>query len=157
MLFQKKKSALLAVANGNAIPLVEVPDEAFSTGILGKGFAVDPTDGTVYSPISGRVDNVSDSKHAYTIFSDDGLDLLVHIGIDSVTLKGNGFIPMVESGALVRAGDPLAKVDLDLLRAKGIPTLIPVLVTNPERLRDTDFTFGAVEAGKSTVMQYRLS
>lgn len=157
MLFQKKKSTLLAVANGNALPLAEVPDEAFSTGILGKGFAVDPSDGTVYSPISGRVDNVSDAGHAYTIFSDDGLDLLVHIGIDSVTLKGKGFVPMVESGTEVCAGDPLARVDLDLLRSKGIPTLIPVLVTNPERLRDTDFTFGAVEAGKSAVMQYRLS
>lgn len=157
MLFQKKKSTLLAVANGRAIPLAEVPDEAFSTGILGKGFAVEPSDGTVYCPISGRIDKVADARHAYTVFSDDGLDLLIHIGIDSVTLKGAGFTPLVEDGVLVRAGDPLAQVDLDLLRANKIPTVIPVLVTNPERLRDTDFAFGAVEGGKSAVMQYRLA
>lgn len=157
MLFQKKKSPLLAVASGRAIPLANVPDEAFSTGILGKGFAIEPTNGAVYSPISGRIDNVSESKHAYTIFSDDGLDLLVHVGIDSVTLKGEGFTPLVEAGTLIRAGDPLMRVDLDLLRAKNVPTVIPVIVTNPERLRDTDFSFGTTEGGKTAVMHYRLS
>ena len=156
MLFQKKKSRLVAVANGRAIPLSEVPDEAFSTGLLGKGFAVEPTDGTIYSPISGRLHGISESRHAYTIFSDDGLDLLIHIGIDSVTLKGEGFTPLREEGDPISAGDALAKVDLELLKQRGLPTVIPVVVTNPERLQSTDFTFGAVEGGKSDVMHYRI-
>lgn len=156
MLFQKKKSQLKAVANGRSIPLTEVPDDAFSSEILGKGFAIEPTDGTVYSPINGRLISISDTRHAYTVFSDDGLDLLIHIGIDSVTLKGDGFVSLRQAGDRISAGDALAKVSLELLKAHEIPTVIPVVVTNPERLCDVDFTFGEVTGGESPVMHYRL-
>ena len=156
MLFTKKKNSLLAVANGRAIPLSDVPDEAFSTGLLGQGFAIDPTDGTIYSPIAGCLHAISESKHAYTIFSDDGLDLLIHIGIDSVTLKGEGFSPLHAAGDRLHAGDVLAKVDLTLLESRGLPRIIPVVITNPERLKDIDFTYGSTEGGKSEVMHYRL-
>lgn len=156
MLFAKKKSNLLAVASGRAIPLSDVPDEAFSTGLLGQGFAIDPTDGTVYCPTAGCLHAISESKHAYTIFTDDGLDLLIHIGIDSVTLKGDGFTPLCKVGDQLKAGDTLAKVDLALLEAHNLPRIIPVVVTNPERLKDTDFTYGPTEGGKSEVMHYRL-
>ena len=156
MLFQKKKSQLIAVASGRAIPLADVPDEAFSTGLLGKGFAIEPSEGIICSPISGRLHSVSESHHAYTVFSDDGLDLLSHVGIDSVTLKGEGFSPLREAGDAVAAGDALVKVDLELLRNRGIPTVVPVVVTNPERLKDVDFSFGTVSGGTSAVMHYRL-
>ena len=156
MLFTKKKSSLLAVANGRAIHLANVPDEAFSTGLLGQGFAIDPNDGNIYSPIAGCLQTISESKHAYTIFSDDGLDLLIHIGIDSVVLKGEGFTPLCEAGDQLKAGDALAQVDLALLEARGIPRIIPVVITNPERLKDIDFAYGPTEGGKSEVMHYRL-
>ena len=84
MLFQKKEKLILAVADGEAVPLNEVPDEAFSSGILGVGFAIAPTSGTVYSPVSGKIESITETRHAYTILTDDGLDVLVHVGIDTV-------------------------------------------------------------------------
>ena len=110
---------MVAVANGNVIPLSAVPDEAFSGELLGKGFAIEPTDGMIYSPITGQLQSIAPSRHAYTVFSEDGLDVLIHIGIDSVTLNGEGFFPLCEEGARVSAGDALAKIDLEQLRRNG--------------------------------------
>lgn len=157
MLFQKKAKVLLAVADGKAIPLSEVPDEAFSSGLLGIGFAVEPKTGTVYCPIDGRIDSITDSKHAYTIISDDGLDVLVHIGIDTVELGGKGFLPMVAVGDRVKAGSVLARVDLDELRRADKPTVIPVLITDSDAVAHHDLIYGDVLGGKSEVLRYRLA
>ena len=155
MIFQKKEKVLLAVANGKAIPLSEVPDEAFASGILGIGFAIDPADGTVYSPVNGRVESITESHHAYTLISEDGLDILVHIGIDTVELKGEGFLPMVSVGDQVKAGDVLARVDLNILRGRNFPSVIPVLVTNPHQITVVKIRTGSVNGGETAVMQYK--
>ena len=155
MLFQKKEKVLLAVANGKAIPLSEVPDEAFASGLLGGGFAIDPADGTVYSPVNGRVESITESHHAYTLISEDGLDILVHIGIDTVELKGEGFLPMVSVGDQVKAGDVLARVDLNILRGRNFPSVIPVLVTNPDQITVVKIRTGSVNGGETAVMQYK--
>lgn len=157
MLFQKKEKKLLAVADGNAIPLTEVPDEAFASGLLGVGFAIDPTDGHICSPVSGRLQNISQTRHAYTILSDDDLDVLVHIGIDTVELNGIGFTSHVREGDTLNTGDLLATVDLALLKSKNYSCVIPVLISNPERLSGIDFTYGRVLGGKSEAARYRLS
>ena len=157
MLFRKKENKLLAVADGNAVSLSEVPDQAFASGLLGTGFAIEPTFGKILSPINGTLQAISESRHAYTIQSEDGLDVLVHIGIDTVELKGEGFVCHPCVGDTLRAGDPLATVDLDLLKKKGYPTVIPVLITNPERIDGIDFTYGRVLGGKSEAARYRLS
>ena len=155
MIFQKKENVLLAVANGKAIPLSEVPDEAFSSGILGIGFAIDPSDGTVYSPVAGTVESVTESLHAYTVSSENGLDVLIHIGIDTVELKGEGFLAMVHEGDRVKAGDVLARVDLNLLHGRNFPALIPVVVTNPEQIENVKIRTGRVIGGETAVMQYK--
>ena len=152
-----KKAAFLAVADGDVIPLEQVPDEAFASGVLGVGFAVLPTSGTVYSPVSGRVESVTDTGHAYTILSEDGLDVLVHVGIDTVELKGEGFMSFAYAGKTVKAGDVLARVDLDVLRQKEKPAHIPVLVTNPEQLTKYDVSYGRVHGGKSRAMTYQIN
>lgn len=157
MLFQKKEKKLLAVADGNAIPLTEVPDEAFASGLLGVGFAIDPTDGHICSPVSGRLQSISQTRHAYTILSDDDLDVLVHIGIDTVELNGIGFTSHVREGDTLNTGDLLATVDLALLKSKNYSCVIPVLISNPERLSGIDFTYGRVLGGKSEAARYRLS
>ena len=154
-LFFKKEKGLLAVSDGVAIPLSKVPDEAFSSGVLGIGFAVEPKTGTVYCPADGRVDSITETKHAYTILTDDGLDLLVHIGIDTVELDGKGFLPMVAVGDRVKAGDVLARVDLDELHRAGKPTVIPVLITNPDAVAHHDLIYGEVLGGKTEVLRYR--
>ena len=92
----KKKQVLLAVTDGEAIPLSSVRDEAFASGMLGVGFAIEPSMGTVSSPVGGTVESVAETGHAYTIHTKDGLDILVHIGIDTVSLKGDGFLPMAK-------------------------------------------------------------
>ncbi len=155
MLFQKNKK-LLAVANGSAIPLEKVPDDAFASGLLGEGAAIEPLDGTVYSPADGRIESITDSLHAYTILSDDGLDILIHIGIDTVELKGEGFLALVAVGDRVRAGDVIARVDLNLLRGKNYPTAIPVVITNPEAASIKKRHSGRVIGGSDALLQYQI-
>ena len=134
-----------------------MPDEAFASGILGQGFAIQPTAGTISSPVDGTVDHISETHHAYTLLSKDGLDVLVHIGIDTVELKGEGFLPMVAEGDRVKAGDVRARADLELIRSRGLPTDIPVLITNPEQLEHHAVTeTDTVTGGRSTVMEYRI-
>ena len=154
-LFSKKEKSLLAVTDGIAIPLSKVPDEAFSSGVLGIGFAVEPKTGTIYCPADGRVESISETKHAYTILTDNGLDLLVHIGIDTVEMGGTGFLPMVSVGDRVGAGKVLARVDLDELRRAGKPSVIPVLITNPDAVSHHDLIYGEVLGGKTEVLRYR--
>ncbi len=156
MLFQKKDKSLLAVANGRAIPLSEVPDEAFAGGLLGIGFAIEPSDGSIYSPVDGKIESIPDTKHAYTIVTEDGLDVLVHIGIDTVELKGEGFLAMVAQGDAVKAGDVIARVDFNLLRGRNYPTCIPVLLTDPETVEAIKTRSGNVIGGETSVMQYRI-
>ena len=152
MLFSKKGTALLAVADGESIPLDRVPDEAFSTGVLGLGFAIFPSSGVIHSPAAGRIESVTETGHAFTLLTADGLDVLIHVGIDTVELKGEGFLTLVHAGQSVKAGDVLSKVDLDVLRAKGFSTHIPVLVTNPEALKKHEISYGSVKGGKTSVM-----
>ena len=156
MLFQKKVQSLFAVSNGRASALSDVPDEVFASGMLGQGFAVEPLDGTVYAPASGRVESVAEAKHAYTILTDDGLDLLVHIGIDSVTLGGEGFLPMVAVGDRVNAGDVIARVDLDILRGRNIPSVTVVVVGNSDAIEIKKTRTGKVIGGEDAVLDYRL-
>ncbi|MBQ9131267.1 MAG: PTS glucose transporter subunit IIA [Clostridia bacterium] len=157
MLFSKFNARLLAVTDGNLLPLSQVPDQAFSSGILGQGYAIDPTAGTVYSPVSGTVDSIAETRHAYTILSEDGLDVLIHVGIDTVELKGEGFLPMVKIGDKVKAGDVLARADLDLIRSRGYATVIPVLITNPEALQGFRAAPAkTVTGGKSEALEYRI-
>ncbi|MBR2019723.1 MAG: PTS glucose transporter subunit IIA [Clostridia bacterium] len=156
MLFSKKENTLVAVANGRSLPLSEVPDEAFATGLLGIGFAVEPADGTVYSPVTGRIESIADSLHAYTLLSDDGLDVLVHIGIDTVELKGEGFLSMVAVGDRVKVGDVIARVDLNRLRGGNYPSFIPVLITNPEGVSMEKLRTGSTVGGETPVFQYRI-
>ena len=156
MFFNKKEKSLLAVADGRAIPLSEVPDEAFASGILGVGVAIEPSGGTVCSPIDGVIESITETGHAYTVHSDDGLDILVHIGIDTVTLGGKGFLPMVKEGYKVKAGDVIARADLEAIRAAGLSTATVVLITNPERLEKNEPQLGEVQSGKSEIIRYRL-
>ena len=146
---------LLAVADGQAVELGAVPDEAFSSGMLGNGFAVVPSAGTIYSPIDGKIQSITDTRHAYTIHSDDGLDILVHVGIDTVKLGGDGFISLVEPGDTVRAGDMIARADLKKIKSSGLSPITAVLIANHDDLTDYTFRLGQVRGGKSAVMTYK--
>ncbi len=134
--FFKKEKNLLSVANGRVIGLNKVPDQVFSQKILGEGFGVVPTEGHFFSPTDGTVTDVTDTLHAYCITTHDGLEILVHIGIDTVELKGQGFTPLVKKGDRLSAGDAIAHADLELLKKKGYSTVTVVVVTNTDKLRE---------------------
>jgi len=153
---QKNENSLIAVSNGHAIALSDVPDEVFASGMLGQGFAIEPSDGTVYAPASGRVESIAETKHAYTILSDDGLDLLIHIGIDSVTLGGDGFLSMVSVGNRVKAGEVIARVDLNILHDRNIPSVTVVVIGNSEIMQIKKIRTGRAIGGEDAVLDYRL-
>ena len=119
MKFFQKKRSLTAVCDGRCAELSQMPDEAFASGMLGQGVAVFPEGNRFYAPVGGRIESIAESKHAYTVLSEDGLELLIHIGVDTVELKGEGFTPLVREGQTVRAGDPLADADLNSIADRG--------------------------------------
>lgn len=119
---------------GEVVDLKEVEDGMFSEEILGKGFAVKPIEGVVYAPVSGTVTAVFDSKHAIGLTSDSGLELLIHIGIDTVKLNGVGYEYFVEKGQNIKIGDKLIEFDLEKISEKGYNIITPVVLTN-----STDF------------------
>ena len=142
--------SLLSVCDGKVIPLTEVPDEAFASGMLGEGFAVMPENGTVFSPADGVIESISDSRHAYAISSEIG-DILVHIGIDSVKVP-EAFEPIVKVGEKVEAGQPIARVDLGLLRSSGISTAIPVLITDKRQAGGIKIKYGNLRGGRDAAL-----
>lgn len=157
-MFGTKQKKICAVADGEAIAIDKVPDEVFASRMLGDGFAVEPERGEIVSPVDGEITGITETKHAYTITSNDGLEILVHIGIDTVALGGSGFEPLVREGSRVKAGDPVARVDLSFVKDSGYQTVIPVVVTNADEIgiRDLSFIFGNVKGGKSTVALYSV-
>ena len=121
---------ILSPLDGRVIPLEEVPDEVFAEKVLGDGAAVIPENGNIYSPIDGEIVSIPESLHAYGIRSDAGIEMIVHFGLETVNLKGEGFSPKVKVGDRVKAGQLLGTADMDFLKSKGINTVTPVLVTD---------------------------
>ncbi|WP_339165871.1 beta-glucoside-specific PTS transporter subunit IIABC [Paenibacillus sp. FSL R5-0341] len=115
---------------GNIIALSEVKDEAFSSGALGKGVAIEPTEGKVYSPIDGVLTNVFPSGHAIGITSAHGIEILIHVGKDTVKLKGKHFTPKVKQGEAVKQGELLLEFDMNEIKEAGFSLITPVIVTN---------------------------
>ena len=130
------KRSVLAPVNGQAVPLEQVPDEVFSQKVLGDGLAIIPTDGKIYSPADGEISSVAETKHAYGFTSDGGLEILIHIGIDTVNLKGQYFTAHVKDGDTVKAGQPLVTFELDKVKAAGYDTVIPMVFTDPDHQPD---------------------
>ncbi|MDY3826073.1 MAG: glucose PTS transporter subunit IIA [Lachnospiraceae bacterium] len=118
--------------NGTVIPLSEVPDAVFSSEMLGKGFGVEPSEGKAYAPVDGEVTTVFDTKHALGLMSKNGVELLIHIGMDTVKLNGRGFDVKVKAGDQVKAGDLLAEFDMDLIKSEGYPVTTAVVITNTD-------------------------
>ncbi|MFT4295948.1 MAG: PTS glucose transporter subunit IIA [Micropruina sp.] len=144
----KKKPAptLLAVADGDVIAMDAVSDPVFASKTMGDGFAVRPTSDGVVSPFNGEIVSIFPTKHAIILHSDDGLDVLVHMGIDTVALKGEGFDIKVTQGDKVSAGQPLATMDLGYVVGQGKETTVIVVITNLDGKR-LKLTTGHATAG----------
>lgn len=147
---------LLATQNGKIIKLEELNDGVFSEKILGDGFALKPISNEVYSPVSGVITQVSDTLHAYGITTPDGLEILVHIGLDTVELKGQGFILHVRVGQNVKAGDKIAEADISFITSKNYSTDTVVLITNIDKVKSFGVAYGVAEGGKTVAMTYAV-
>jgi len=115
---------------GNVVPLDQVPDQVFASGAMGKGIAIDPTDGVVVAPAKATVNLVFPTGHAIGLTTENGAELLIHIGMDTVSLAGKGFKTYVEAGEVVEAGQKLIEFDLATIREAKLPVITPVIVTN---------------------------
>ncbi|MGC5774010.1 beta-glucoside-specific PTS transporter subunit IIABC [Paenibacillus pabuli] len=135
---------------GEVKPLSEVPDPAFSEEIMGKGFAIQPSEGRVVSPINGTVFSLSKSGHAIGLVSNNGAEMLIHIGIDTVKLKGQFFSPKVQAGAKVAVGDVLMEFDREEIEKAGYTTITPVIITNMHQYHSIE------SAGRTTVKEQEL-
>ena len=141
-MFWKKKNVgtVYSPCVGQVINLSEVPDAVFSEKMLGDGVCVVPESGDFFSPVDGEIVQVFDTKHAYSIRSDDGLEILLHIGLNTVELKGEGFKSLVNDGDLVKKGEKIAQVNLEYVQDMGYQLYTPVLITNMSLIKKINFT-----------------
>ena len=138
-------AALGAPAKGIFVPMNQIPDEVFSTGVLGVCCGIDPENGNIYAPIGGKISQLADTLHAVGLEA-GGIEVLIHIGVDTVEMNGDGFRAGVKEGQTVKKGDLLLTVDLEKIKAAGHPNTVILAVTNSD-------SFAAVESVASGAMQ----
>ena len=153
-MFEKnaKTISLKAVEDGTTIPMDEVNDQTFAQELLGPGIAIVPSNGTVVSPINGTIATVMDTKHAVCIQGEDGLELIVHAGLDTVELNGKYYQTYKEIGDQVKAGDVLLEFDLEEITKAGYDVTTPIVITNLGDYKITKCLTGQqVKAGKEVI------
>ncbi|MCD8353584.1 MAG: PTS glucose transporter subunit IIA [Clostridiales bacterium] len=141
-----EKNTVYSPLKGTVIPLAEIADGVFSEGILGQGCGIRPDCSVVTSPVDGTISQVADTKHAVGVTSQDGLEILIHVGLDTVAMNGKGFTPLVKEGDKVKCGQKLLSFDRKAIAAAGHPDVTAVLITNSD-----DYT--AVELVKTGVVE----
>ena len=129
-----KKVTIASPVPGRVVLLESIPDETFSTGVLGRGIAVEPSEGKVYAPFDGTCESVFDTKHALNLLSEDGVELLIHVGLETVSLKGEPFKTHVKDGDKITKGQLLLEFDMKKIVAGGCKTVTPVVITNEDDL-----------------------
>ena len=139
--------SLVSPLAGEAIPLDQVKDEVFATGVLGQGIAVIPNKGELYAPADGTIDTVFDSKHAISMVADNGAEILMHVGMDTVRLNGKGYDPLVKNGDKVKKGQLIMKFDLEAIKAAGYEVATPVVISNSDDFTVKPIAGGSVKPG----------
>ena len=137
---------------GQAVAISEVPDPTFSEGMMGNGIAIKPTDGKVCAPFNGTVDMMFDTGHAVSLVSESGIELLIHVGLETVGLNGAPFQIKVQSGQKVKKGDVLMIADLKAIEDAGLPTITPVLVCNTDDYPTFNTTIGKAVTNADVVI-----
>ena len=129
-LFGKKTDDFYAPMAGKAVPITEVPDPTFAEGMLGNGIAIEPAEGKVYAPCDATVDMMFTTGHAVSLVADCGAEVLIHVGLETVGLEGKPFTIHAANGDKVKKGQLLIEVDLEAVKAAGLPTITPMLICN---------------------------
>lgn len=139
--FLKGKSKDIIIGSpvkGKAVPISQVSDATFGEEILGKGVAILPEDGKICAPANGKIDMIFDTLHAFSLETDTGVELLVHIGLETVGLKGKGFTAHAKAGDTVKKGDLIITADLDILKGEGLDIITPVVVCNTDQFKSVE-------------------
>lgn len=158
-LFGKKEEPiktiqLVAPMTGKAVNLSAVPDPVFSEKMMGDGLAIEPSEGVVVSPIDGEIMQVFPTKHAVGIRAKNGSEILIHIGLETVSLKGEGFETHVKQGDTVQAGEKLVTFDMEIISEKAKSTVTPVIITNTDQAASLKvLTEGNVEKGATPILE----
>ena len=156
--FLKKNKDIVAPVSGKVIDLSEVPDEVFAQRLAGDGVAILPTGNKIVAPADGVLTLLFNTGHAFAITLKNGVELLVHIGIDTVALNGKGFTKLVEQGIKVKAGMPIVRIDEEAVEAAGYSLITPVLITNPEIIKDLTGAVGETAvAGETQIIDYKMA
>lgn len=155
-IFKKDDKQLLTPMKGQVIPIDQVDDPVFSGKMLGDGFAVIPDEGSVYAPCDGTILQVFNTKHALVIKSQDGLEVILHMGLETVELKGQGFDVHVKEGDRVKAGQVIVTMDLAYIIQQGKKTVTPFVITNMDKIKSLKVKVGQLEIG-DIALEYRLN
>lgn len=142
--FLKKDIKIKAITKGTAVEIEKVPDPVFSEKMMGDGIAFVLNHDTIYAPCDGKIVFIADTLHAIGIQSDSGVELMIHIGLDTVNLKGNGFTKIV-SNKQIKQGDPLIKIDLNLMQEKQVNLTTMLIITNSDKYRISEKIYGDVD------------
>lgn len=154
-----KKEKIIAPISGKVVELTEVPDPVFSEKLMGEGIAIIPKDGLVVSPVDGEIIQIFDTKHALAIRSNNGIEIIIHIGLETVKLNGEGFELYVKEKQRVKAGDKLVYFDLDLINKKGYNVITPVIIVNGnEKVGKINKTLDIESTeGNTTIMEVEIN
>ncbi|GAB4134191.1 MAG: phosphoenolpyruvate--protein phosphotransferase [Cyanobacteria bacterium J069] len=148
--------ALVAPLSGQLVPIEQVPDPVFAQKMVGDGVSIDPTSQTLLAPCDGEVIQLHPSNHAVTVKTAEGLEVLMHIGLDTVTLRGEGFVPRVQVGDRVKTGDPLINFDADFVATHARSLLTQIVITNSDRVAKFEPRLGDVVAGQDIALDLAL-
>lgn len=152
-LFKHSTCTIKAPITGKLLALENVPDEAFSKKMLGDGIAIEAEDGLVVSPVKGKVLQIFPTNHALGILSDDGFEILIHLGIDTVELNGQGFTRLAEPEALVEPGTPLIQMDLAAIRKSNKSLISPIIIINMKKVKELERMMGYVTAAQDAILK----
>jgi len=150
----KEEEKLFAAMNGKVVKLEDVPDPVFNQKMMGEGIAIEPREGEIFSPVDGKVVQIPDSKHAIGLETEQGTEILLHVGLETVSLKGKGFTPNVNVGDKVSVGQSLMTVDLEYIRDNASSIITPMVITNSNDI-ERDITLSEekeAKAGETTLI-----
>lgn len=146
---------IFAPLSGEIVNIEDVPDVVFAEKIVGDGIAIKPTGNKMVAPIDGTIGKIFETNHAFSIESNNGIELFVHFGIDTVELKGEGFKRIAEEGKQVKKGDVIIEFDLPFLEQRAKSTLTPVVISNMDEIKDMSKLSGQVAVGESPVIRIK--
>lgn len=149
-----KTIELKAFVTGNVMKIEDIPDPVFAEKMMGDGIAIVPAEGSIFSPVNGDIMHVFPTKHAISIKTANGAELLIHIGLETVSMNGEGFTVHVTEGKTVKVGDALITVDLDMVKKRAKSTVIPIIITNTSDMLNIDkpILSGKVTAANDTIL-----